>query len=81
MARLIGYIKQAAAKLNIITTILGDLQGPKFRTGEQETEVIELKPGASTMSLSCLSALVRRRAMQVGRSSWLTPQEDQKGEL
>lgn len=45
MARFVQYIRTAAAKLNVVTTILGDLQGPKFRTGEQETEVIDLKVG------------------------------------
>ena len=45
MARFIQYIKTASAKLNVVTTILGDLQGPKFRTGEQDTEVITLTTG------------------------------------
>lgn len=45
MARFVRYIKTAATKLNVVTTILGDLQGPKFRTGEQESEVIPLSTG------------------------------------
>lgn len=45
MARFVKYIRTASEKLNVVTSILGDLQGPKFRTGEQEQEVIDLKPG------------------------------------
>ncbi len=46
MAQFVTWIKQASSKLEIPVAILGDLQGPKFRTGEQATETIELAVGA-----------------------------------
>jgi pyruvate kinase len=45
MASFVQWIRAASAKLDSPAAILGDLQGPKFRTGEQVNETIDLAVG------------------------------------
>jgi pyruvate kinase len=41
----INAIREASKQTNIPVSILGDLQGPKFRTGDMEVPSIPLKEG------------------------------------